>query len=122
MKTSQQLHALRNTVFRVPRKEVKPKLYDHSEQTGSVITILLTNGAKINVTEEKAIEFAIGNYDYPDEDDMDDSELYVAATYKLDKYFDEVMSRYYNEVIMASSVSEFKSANREQETRKVVRG
>lgn len=95
-------------------------LYDHSEQTGSVITILLTNGAKINVTEEKAIEFAMANYDYPNEDDMDDTELYEAASDKLDADFDEVMSRYYNEVIMASSVSEFKSANREQETRKAV--
>lgn len=95
---------------------METNLYDHSEQTGSVITILLTNGAKINVTEEKAIEFAMRKYDYPNEDDMYDDELYVAATYKLDKDFDEVMCRYYNEVIMASSVSEFKSANREQET------
>lgn len=91
-------------------------LYDHSEQTGSVITILLTNGARIPVQEEKAIEFAMENYDYPNEDDMDDSELYVSAAYKLDECFDEVMIRYYNEVIMTSTTSDFKSVNKEQET------
>lgn len=91
-------------------------LYDYSEQTGSVITMLLTNGVKINVTEEKAIEFAMANYDYPNEDSLDDSELYAAASDKLDNDFDGVMSKYYNNVILKGNPTEFKSGNRTQET------
>lgn len=92
--------------------------YSHSEQTlpSDIIYMVLHNGAKIAAKEDAVLTFIENNYDYSDE--LDDVQVYEWCKSKLDAEFQEVMTRYYNEVVCKSS--EFKSANREQQTRKAI--
>lgn len=88
--------------------------YSHSEQLlpSSIIYMVLHNGKKIAAKEDAVLTFIENNYDYSD--DLDHVQVYELCKAKLDAEFQEVMTRYYNEVVCKSS--EFKSANREQQT------
>lgn len=78
--------------------------------------MVLNNGTKIAAKEDAVLTFIENNYDFPDE--LDSVEVWNECKAKLDNWFEEIMTRYYNEVVCKSS--EFKSFNTETQTRKAL--